>query len=71
MKARVIVFALSLLGVVGCADKPHRSRKAKAEEPVLKNRQHPAHKAHVRRALSYLRGAGGRFALGRDEKIES
>ena len=36
MKARVIVFALSLLGVVGCADKPHRSRKAKAEEPVLK-----------------------------------
>lgn len=36
MKARVIVFALSLLGVVGCADKPHKSRKAKAEEPFLK-----------------------------------
>lgn len=36
MKARAIVFALSLLGVVGCSDKPHRSRKIKTEEPFLK-----------------------------------
>lgn len=36
MKAKAIVFALSLLGVVGCSDKPHRSRKIKTEEPFLK-----------------------------------
>lgn len=36
MKTKAIIFALSLLGVVGCADKPHKSRKDKAEEPLLK-----------------------------------
>lgn len=37
MKTRVIALLLALLGVCGCSDKPHKSRKEKNAVPVLKS----------------------------------